>query len=168
MAVRLLLLALSNKPPSEEKEKRMTCREVMTAEPVCCLPNESATQVAKFMKTDNIGCVPICEDRHSKKLVGVITDRDLALKVVAEGRNPNQALAQDVMTRQPVTCRGEDEWESALQAMERNQVRRIPVVDDDGQLIGIIAQADVAIRGGEPEKTAEVVEEISKPGLRAA
>jgi CBS domain-containing protein len=146
----------------------MTCREGMTAEPVCCLPNESAAQVAKLMKTDNIGCVPICEDRRSKKLVGVITDRDLALKVVAEGRDPNRTLAQDLMTRKPVTCRAEDEWQTALDAMEKNQVRRIPVVDEKQQLIGIIAQADVAIRGGQPEKTAAVVEEISRPSLRAA
>ena len=146
----------------------MTCKEGMTADPVCCLPDESATEIAKVMKADNIGCVPICEDRRSKKLVGLVTDRDLALKVVAEGRDPNRTVAKDIMSRKPVTCGAEDKWESALDAMEKNQVRRIPVVDGNQKLVGIIAQADVAIRGGQPEKTAAVVEEISRPSLRAA
>ena len=113
-------------------------------------------------------CPSVKTASRSKKLVGVVTDRDLALKVVAEGKNSNRILAQDIMTRQPVTCRGEEELQSALDAMERNQVRRIPVVDESQQLIGIIAQADVAIRGGQPERTAQVVVEISRPSLRAA
>src|SRR5205814_1220818 len=121
------------------------CREVMTGAPVCCLSTDTAARVAKFMKTENIGSVPICEDRQNKKLVGIVTDRDLALYIVAEGRDANGTKVQDVMTRQPVTCRAEDDLQKALDAMEKHQVRRVPVVDDDGQLIGIISQADVAI-----------------------
>lgn len=146
----------------------MTCREVMTADPVCCLPNESVTRIAKLMKTENIGSVPICEDRHSKKLLGIVTDRDLALKILADGRDPSRATAQEVMTRRPITCHGEDNLETALSAMEKNQVRRIPVVDESDQLIGIIAQADVAVRGRQPQKTAEMIEEISRPSMQAA
>jgi CBS domain-containing protein len=111
--------------------------------------------------------VPVCEDRHSKKLVGIITDRDLVLHVVAQSRDANSTTVQDVMTRQPFTCRADDDLQKALDAMERNQVRRIPVVDNDGQLIGIVSQADVATRSGEREKTAEMVEEISKSSLQA-
>jgi len=144
------------------------CREVMTKDPICCLPSDTAARVAKLMKTEDIGSVPICEDRQSKKLVGIVTDRDLALQIVAESRDANSTKVRDIMTRQPVTCREDDDLQKALDAMEKNQVRRIPVVDNDGRLVGIIAQADVATRSDEPEKTAEVVEEISKPSTMRA
>ena len=143
------------------------CREVMTGLPVCCVPTDTAARVAKLMKTENIGSVPVCEDRHSKKLVGIVTDRDLVLDVVAQSRDANSTTVQDVMTRQPFTCRADDNLQKALDAMERNQVRRIPVVDNDGQLIGIVSQADIATRNCEREKTAEMIEEISKPSLQA-
>ena len=120
------------------------------------------------MKVENIGSVPVCEDRHNKKLVGIVTDRDLALYVVAEDRDANSTKVQDVMTRQPVTCRADDDIHKTLDAMEKNQVRRIPVLDDGGHLIGIIAQADVAHRTDQPEKTAEVVQEISKSRAQTA
>jgi CBS domain-containing protein len=142
----------------------MNCREVMTNDPTCCLPNETAARIAKVMKTANVGSVPICEDRHGKALLGIVTDRDLAIKVVAEGHDPASIRARDVMTRDPVTCHGEDDLQKAMEAMEVNQVRRIPVVDESGHLIGIIAQADIAIRYGEPERIAQVVEEVSRPG----
>lgn len=138
------------------------CREVMTAEPVCCVPTDTVARIAKLMKTENIGSVPICEDRHGKKLLGIVTDRDLALQIVAENRDASSTKAQDIMTRDPLTCRADDDLQSALDAMEKHQVRRIPVVDDDRRLIGMISQADVAVRSDQPEKTAEVVEEISK------
>lgn len=138
------------------------CREVMTGEPVCCVPTDTAARIAKLMKTENIGSVPICEDRHGKQLLGIVTDRDLALQVVAENHDACSAKVQDIMTREPLTCRADDDLQTALDAMEKHQVRRIPVVDDDHRLIGMISQADVAVRSDQPEKTAEVVEEISK------
>jgi len=145
----------------------MTCREVMTPNPVCCLPTETAVRIAKLMKTENIGSVPICDDRHHKKLLGIVTDRDLAIKVIGEGKDPKTMKAEDVMTRAPVACRGEDDLQRALASMEKNQVRRIPVIDGNLELIGIIAQADVATRGGQPDMTAEVVQEISRPRIHA-
>jgi CBS domain-containing protein len=143
------------------------CREVMTGLPVCCVPTDSACRVAKLMKTENIGSVPVCEDRHSKKLVGIVTDRDLVLHVVAQNWDSSSTKVQDVMTRQPFICHADDDLQKALDAMELHQVRRIPVVDNDGQLIGIVSQADVATRNGEREKTAEMIEEISRPSLQA-
>src|SRR4051812_41579754 len=134
----------------------------MTGNPVCCVSTDTAARVAKLMKTEDIGSVPICEDRHGKKLLGIVTDRDLALQVVAENRDASSTKVQHVMTREPLTCRADDDFQTALDAMEKHQVRRIPVIDNDGRLIGIISQADVAIRSEQPEKTAEVVEEISK------
>jgi CBS domain-containing protein len=138
------------------------CREVMTADPVCCVPTDTVARIAKLMKTENIGSVPICEDRHGNKLLGIVTDRDLTLQVVAEHRDASSTRAQDVMTREPLTCRGDDDLQAVLDAMEMHQVRRIPVIDDDRRLIGMISQADVAIRSDQPEKTGEVVEQISR------
>ena len=91
-----------------------------------------------------------------------MTDLDLALQVVAENRDASRTKAQDVMTREPLPCRADDDLQIALDAMEKHQVRRIPVVDDDRRLIGMISQADVAVRNNQPAKTAEVVEEISR------
>jgi len=139
-----------------------TCDDVMTKNPVCCLPNDSAQKVAELMKSKDIGPVPIIENVQTKKLVGIVTDRDLVLKVVAAGRDPKSTKAEDVMTRKVVTCHAADDLEKAMDAMSEHQLRRIPVVDQNNAIVGIIAQADVATRGGQPEKTAEVVRGISK------
>ena len=146
----------------------MKCKDVMTKAPTCCVPTDSVNRVAKVMKTEDVGSLPVCESRENRKLVGIVTDRDLALHVVAEGRDANTTRVQDVMTRDPFTCQPEDDLQDALDAMQTRQVRRIPVVDRGGQLIGIIAQADIATRAGKPEKTAETVEGISKPSTARA
>ena len=138
------------------------CSEVMTKNPVCCLPNDMVAKVAQLMKSKDIGPVPIIENEQTKKLVGIVTDRDLALKIVAEGRDAKSTKAEEVMTRKVVTCRGEDDVQKALDAMSEHQLRRIPVVDNDNRIVGIIAQADVATRVDQPAKTAEVVKYISQ------
>ena len=138
------------------------CNEVMTKNPVCCLPNDKVAKVAQLMKSKDIGTVPIIENEQTKKLVGIVTDRDLALKIVAEGRDAKSTKAEEVMTRKVVTCRGEDDMQKALDAMSEHQLRRIPVVDNDNRIVGIIAQADVATRVDQPAKTAEVVKDISQ------
>ena len=138
------------------------CNEVMTKNPVCCLPNDMVAKVAQLMKSKDIGPVPIIENEQTKQLVGIVTDRDLALKIVAEGRDAKSTKAEEVMTRKVVTCRGEDDVQKALDAMSEHQLRRIPVVDNDNRIVGIIAQADVATRVDQPAKTAEVVKDISQ------
>ena len=139
------------------------CGNVMTESPKCCEPNDTAADVASLMKRENVGSVPVCTDGRSKKLIGVVTDRDLAMKIVAEGRDPKTTKVSDVMTENPVTCQPEEDLAIALESMEQYQVRRIPVIADGGRLVGIISQADIATRGGWPELTAEVVEYISQP-----
>ena len=138
------------------------CNEVMTKNPVCCLPNDMVAKVAQLMKSKDIGPVPIIENEQTKKLVGIVTDRDLALKIVAEGRDAKSTKAEEVMTRKVVTCRGEDDVQKALDSMSEHQLRRIPVVDNDHRIVGIIAQADVATRVDQAAKTAEVVKDISQ------
>ena len=138
------------------------CSEVMTSKPVCCVPEDMVSRAAKLMKVGNIGAIPVVENEQNKKLVGIVTDRDLALHIVAEGRDPKSTKVGAVMTGNVVTCMADDDLQKALDAMAANQLRRIPVVDSANQLVGIIAQADVATRVDQPEKTAEVVKEISQ------
>jgi len=138
------------------------CSDVMTDNPVYALPDDTVAKVAQLMKKEDIGPVPVVDDERNKRLVGIVTDRDLALKVVAEGHDPQTTKVEEVMTRKLITCRPDDDVESAMKAMAQYQLRRIPVVDNDDRLVGIISQADVATRVDEPEKTAEVVKEISE------
>ena len=138
------------------------CSEVMTKSLVYCLPNDTVAKAAELMKSENIGPILVVESDDTKRLVGIVTDRDLALKVVAEGRDAKSTKVETVMTRNVVTCRADDDLQKALDAMAENQLRRIPVVDTDNRILGIIAQADVATRVDQPEKTAEMVKEISQ------
>ena len=138
------------------------CNEVMTKDPVCCLPDDSVATAAELMKSENIGSIPVIENEQSKKLVGIVTDRDLALKIVASALDAKSTKVETVMTRKVVTCLVDDELQKALDAMAEHQLRRIPVVDNHNRIVGIIAQADVATRVDEPEKTAEIVKEISQ------
>jgi len=138
------------------------CGDVMTENLVFCTPGDTVSKVAQLMKRQDIGPVLIVDNERSKTLVGIVTDRDLAIKVVGEGRDPQNTKVEEVMTRKLVTCHADDSIENAMKAMAQYQLRRIPVVDDNNRLVGIISQADVATRVDEPEKTAEVVKEISQ------
>lgn len=138
------------------------CNEVMTKNPVCCLPDDSTAKAAELMKSGNIGSIPVIENAQTQKLVGIVTDRDLALKIVSDGRDAKSTKVETVMTRKVVTCLADDDVQKALDAMAEHQLRRIPVVDKANRVVGIIAQADVATRVDQPEKTAEMVKEISQ------
>lgn len=138
------------------------CRDVMTEDLVFCTPQDTVSKVAQLMKREDIGPVLIVDNERSKTLVGIVTDRDLALKVVGEGRDPQKTKVEDVMTRKLITCHADDNVENAMKAMAQYQLRRIPVVNENMKLVGIISQADVATRVDEPDKTAEVVREISQ------
>ena len=142
------------------------CSEVMTKSPVCCLPNAMAADVAELMDSGNIGSIPVIENEQTKKIIGIVTDRDLALKVVAKGLDAKSTKVETVMTRKLVTCLADDDLQKALDAMAEHQLRRIPVVDVDHKIVGIIAQADVATRIDQPEKTAEMVKEISQSNAK--
>jgi len=139
-----------------------TCADVMTLNPICCISTDTIERVAQMMKAEDVGSIPVVEGPNSKKLMGIITDRDLVLKGVAEGRDCRSSSIAEIMTRNPVTCRERDNLENALKAMSDHQVRRLPIVNDRNEIVGIIAQADIATRVEEPNKVAEVVEEISK------
>lgn len=138
-----------------------TCGDVMTANPACCLPEDSVTKAAQLMKQEDVGVVPVVEGTD-RRLIGMITDRDVVINLVADGRDVNSAKVADAMSSRLVTCKVDEDVERALDRMAEYQVRRIPVVDDMGGILGIISQADIAVRLDKPKKTGELIEDISK------
>jgi CBS domain-containing protein len=138
------------------------CDEVMTKYPVCCLPTDSVAKAAELMKSRNIGSVPVIENERTQKLVGIVTDRDLALTIVAVGRDAKSTNVDAVMTYKIVSCLADDDLQKALDAMAKQKLRRIPIVVHDNKIVGIITQADVATRINQPEQTAQMVKEISQ------
>ena len=145
---------------SSQPEK---CRDIMTKNPLTCIATDTADTAARLMRDNDIGPVPVVESTDKKKLIGIVTDRDLVIRVLAADRDAGSTPIQEVMTKSPAVCSPDDDIAACLDAMERRQVRRMPVVDNRGQLVGIIAQADIALRIAQPRQTAEVVQEISKP-----
>jgi CBS domain-containing protein len=115
-----------------------------------------------MMKSENVGPIPVVESHSGRRLVGIVTDRDLVMKVIAEGRDAKSTQVREVMTTQPVTCGEDDDIDDAAELMADHKIRRIPVVDDDYRIVGIIAQADLATRVGKPKRTGDVVEKISR------
>jgi CBS domain-containing protein len=140
----------------------MTCNEVMTPAPVTCRPGDAIVDAARLMRSYDVGSLPVVKDDESQMLIGVITDRDIAIRVVGEGRNPAQAKVADAMSTEVVSCTTTDLYQEALQTMGAHQLRRMPVVDAQRRVVGIIAQADVATRIAQPTTTGALVEAISK------
>lgn len=132
--------------------------EVMTDRPRVVTPETTVSEAAQLMKNDDIGSLPILD---GEQLAGVVTDRDIVIRAIAEGKDPRGMPVREVASRELVTVHADEELSSALQLMASQQVRRLPVVDDDGRLVGILAQADVAVEAKEKD-VGEMVEEISK------
>jgi CBS domain-containing protein len=149
----------------EADEPSLSCGEIMSKAPVCCEPSDTVDIVARLMVTEDVGAIPVVHDLRESLLIGIVTDRDLVIKVIAEGHDPKTVTVGEVMTQEPVSCRADSEVQAALDAMAEHQLRRIPIVDESHRLVGIIAQADVAARLARPEETARVVEEISQANV---
>ena len=133
---------------------------VMTPNPACCTVNTPLRDVARMMRDNDCGQIPVVDE--SQRPVGVVTDRDIAVRMVAEGRNTNEATAADAMSAPVRTVTTETSLTDCVCLMEAEQVRRIPVVDSSGKLAGIVSIADLAL-AGKREATAEVVREVSEP-----
>jgi CBS domain-containing protein len=132
--------------------------QMMTPNPKAIEPSASVVDAAKLMRTQNVGSLPIVQDN---RLVGMVTDRDIALRVVADGEDPNATPIGTIASSNPVTVTPEANLDDALNLMAKHQVRRLPVVQNGGRLVGIVAQADVALEGSD-KSTGEVVEQISR------
>ena len=133
-------------------------KDVMTSNPCSIDADKSVAYAAKMMRDEDVGLAPIVE---GDKLIGMLTDRDIAIRVVAEGRNPDQVKVRDVASKQVVTIDPQQDLDEALRIMAKHQVRRLAVVEEDGKLVGVVAQADVA-REGDDKQTGKLVEEISE------
>jgi CBS domain-containing protein len=134
-----------------------TIRDLMTKNPCAIDADKPVAYAAKMMRDEDVGLAPIVE---GQKLVGTLTDRDIAIRVVAEGKDPQTTIVREVATRRLVTIDPDQDLSEALRLMAKNQVRRLPVVEEDGRLVGVVAQADVA-KHATDEQTGEVVERIS-------
>ncbi|MGX5769367.1 CBS domain-containing protein [Microbacterium trichothecenolyticum] len=134
-----------------------TARDIMTTAPRCVGENETLVDAARLMASLDVGALPICGD--NKKLKGMLTDRDIVVKCLAEGGDPASATAGSLGQGKPVTVSVDDDIEDVLEVMKRHQIRRVPVIEDH-ELVGIISQADVALSLA-PEEAGETVAEIS-------
>src|SRR5436309_208326 len=112
----------------------MKVREIMTEEPDCCTPDDTAQKAASIMKHGDTGAVPIVRSRSDASLAGIVTDRDLCLGIVAEGKDPRTVRVQDCMTDNVIRCKPDDDVQRVLELMGDNQIRRIPVVEQDGRV----------------------------------
>ena len=137
-------------------------RDIMTANPQCVTPEDTVVRAAEIMRDSDVGVVPVVEDQGTMRLAGVVTDRDITVRVVAEGRNSSEIRTREVMSSGLATVNPDDDVNRVMDLMKREQVRRIPVVEGD-RLVGIIAQADIATDLGSDRKTGDVVEKISEP-----
>ena len=137
--------------------------DVMTADPACCTPDTRIREVAKLMVEHDCGVVPVVEQVQHRKPVGVVTDRDIAIRLVAEDRDPRTIAVEAAMTRATVTVEPEADIEEAALRMYQNRLRRILVVDDDGICVGMLSLADVA-GAMTAAKVAAVLEGVSRRG----
>jgi CBS domain-containing protein len=133
-------------------------KDAMTSNPCTIDADQTVAYAAKMMRDENVGLAPVVE---ANRLVGTLTDRDIAIRVVAEGRDPQALKVRDVAATSLVTVDPEQDLDEALRLMASHQIRRLPVVEEDGRVVGILAQADVAEHAKE-KKVGEMVEEISK------
>ena len=142
----------------------MKVRDIMTPDPACCLRETTARDAARLMVEYDCGAIPVVESMEKRKLVGIVTDRDIAVRGVAEGEGPDTRV-EELMTESPVAADPDDEIETVREVMIREQVRRVPVAGRDGVIAGIIAQADLAREdaAASDREVGRIVEAISEP-----
>ena len=149
------------------REDAMKISEIMSKNPRSVSPDTSVSEAAQVMKEEDVGLVPVVERvggaETRGRLVGVVTDRDIAIRLVAEGRATDGPVSE-IMSGGVKTCSPNDSVEVAMELMGREQVRRVPIVDERGSLVGVIAQADVVRMAGKDKQAEKVVEKISQPG----
>jgi CBS domain-containing protein len=145
--------------------ERMNVQDIMSKNPRTIAASANVRDAARIMKDEGVGVVPVVE-REGGRLVGLLTDRDIAIRCVAEGKDPNHCTVQELMSANPKTIRAEQSVDEVMGIMGREQVRRIPVVDERGSIVGIVAQADVVREANNDKKAERTVEQISQPGGR--
>jgi|SRR5882672_6393269 len=145
----------------------MQVKEVMTADPACCISDTALQEVAQMMIDHDCGEIPVVENRTTKLPIGVVTDRDIVCRSVAKGLNPLELTAADCMSKPCLTVTPEMSVEECSRIMEENQIRRVPVVDASGSCCGIVALADIALHTTQ-SAAGQVVKEVSQPNTAAS
>jgi CBS domain-containing protein len=140
---------------------KMMAQHVMSREPACCLPDTGLREVAQMMVDHDCGSIPVVEDHESKRLLGIITDRDIVCRTIAQGKNPVDMTAQECMSRSVVTVPLKTFLDDCCALMEENQVRRLPVIDEEGRCCGIVTQAHIS-RYAKSNEVAQVLKEVSE------
>lgn len=140
----------------------MQVKEVMTADPACCISETSLQEVGKMMVDHDCGEIPVVENKQTRRPIGVITDRDIVCRAVAQGLNSLDLTVADCMSKPCVTVMPDMSVDECSRVMEENKIRRVPVVDADGSCCGIVALADIALHARK-KVAAEVVKEVSEP-----
>lgn len=142
----------------------MQAAELMTSEPAFVTPDDTIHQASQLMVECDCGAIPVVDNPIDKRLLGVVTDRDLAVRAIAHGKGPDTRVVE-VMTKEVRTCRPDDDIAKIEAIMVKKQVRRVPVTDEDGSLVGMISQADLALNGraASDSDVGRVVERISEP-----
>jgi CBS domain-containing protein len=144
----------------------MKVRDVMTADPACCTPDAKLPDVARLMVEHDCGEIPVVDTHDSRKPRGVVTDRDIVVRTLARGRDPMDVTAGDVMTSPATTVTPGTDLDECANLMERQQIRRVPVVDESGKVCGMVSQADI-VRSAQDRMAAELVREVSEEGQKA-
>lgn len=147
-------------------ETVVKARHVMTPDPVCCLPTDTAQTAAAILRDRRVGAVPVVQDYESRKLIGVVTDRDLCCAVVACNLEGKGILLKQLFTRNPVRCNSEDDLDACIELIERYHVRRLPVVDAQGRCVGIISLSDLAHKA-HPHTVSKALMEVSRRSRRS-
>ena len=141
----------------------MKAREIMTEYPHAVTPSDPLSHAAALMRDGDVGFLPVVDDRTSRRLVGVITDRDITIRHVADAHNDECVIKQHMTAERLATVGPDADTREVHQLMRERQVRRIPVVDSEGHILGVIAQADVATKEQRDSETGDLVEKISEP-----
>jgi len=140
----------------------MKIQDIMSADPSTVTPDTPITEAARLMKEHNVGMLPVVENEGSRRLVGVVTDRDITIRHVAEG-HLSDCPVREAMSDNVSTCTADENVDKVMTLMAKEQVRRIPIVDERGDLVGIVSQADIVLEAGDEMKAEQTVEQISRP-----
>jgi CBS domain-containing protein len=139
----------------------MNVLDIMTKSPAVCEPETPLTEVARMMVEHDCGAIPVVNSQSDPTPVGIITDRDIVVRIVAEGQSPSEHVVRDAMSSSVATVHGNNSLQTALGVMEDYQVRRVPVINEQGHVIGILAQADIALNASS-DQTADVLRDVSE------
>ncbi len=140
----------------------MKIRQVMTPNVECIRPDDTLQEAAIKMKDLDVGPLPVCDDDH---VAGMLTDRDITVRAVAQGLEPRSVRVGDVMTRDVISCYDDEDTEAAARLMQERQVRRVLVLDRGQRLVGIVSLGDLAAETGDPHRVGEVLQDVSEPAI---